>query len=922
MGSAEILTTDAIADLDAGAVLLAGTNRLARGLRHEYNRAMEEGGRTAWESPTVSTALSWLRELWQDELAFTDTGVGHRALLTKEQETAVWERVIREWCKRSERKLIQIEAAADSARSAYRLQYDWHLPEPTEKDHPVDDVRAFMGWKNDFDAWCGDNGWISESRLMESVAVAFRNSVLHPPPGVLLAGFEEVTPALEDLLQALSDVEVPVHRLESAPREASVRMAACRTPADEIAACVVWVRKQLEADPAQKLGIVVPDLGDRRAEIARVFEDVLSPESVLPGAQPGRHVNFSLGPPLSSYPVVASALNALKLLNGDIELNQLGSLLRSPFLGEGDAEAQKRALLDVSLRRFGERSVRIPWLIEVAGEQRNGRLDQSPRLASRLKRLQGFMKELPSKAGPTVWAQSFENALTILGWPGERMLDSAEHQARNRWSRLIDAFAGLEAMVPAMTLRTAIGRLRRMASATTFQPESAAAPVQILGLLEATGAQFDAIWVMGLTDTTLPGLPHTHPLLPSELQRARGLPHSTPERELEFALRRLRGLTSAAPEVILSYPQMDGDNENVASPLLNVYHVNEFDQAECRYPSYASRILDSVPEGGLEEVEDHQAPPLEPARRASGGSGPLTSQSACPFQAFARHRLHAERLEEPQDGLDARDRGGLVHNALQKLWEEIRDRDTLLGMSAETLEDLIKRVVDEAVNDLREKRPTTLTPTFSALQKRAIERLLAGWVEQETERSTFRVVETEKELREQQIGPLTIRRLVVDRIDELEEGGRVVVDYKTGRGKSRNAWRGERPDEPQLPLYATLTDGDVGGVVFANVKADKPGWSGLMRDDAVIKRDKAYPSGNSRSEWEALYPDWQALLAGWRRDLEALAEGFVAGDARVDPKNPRHTCTFCHLSAACRIAELTERADGALIGFMDPDNDE
>ena len=51
------------------------------------------------------------------------------------------------------------------------------------------------------------------------------------------------------------------------------------------------------------------------------------------------------------------------------------------------------------------------------------------------------------------------------------------------------------------------------------------------------------------------------------------------------------------------------------------------------------------------------------------------------------------------------------------------------------------------------------------------------------------------------------------------------------------------------------------------------------------------------------YPTWDELRASWQASLQALAEGFAAGDARVDPKRGLATCRQCDLQPLCRVHE-------------------
>ena len=126
-------------------------------------------------------------------------------------------------------------------------------------------------------------------------------------------------------------------------------------------------------------------------------------------------------------------------------------------------------------------------------------------------------------------------------------------------------------------------------------------------------------------------------------------------------------------------------------------------------------------------------------------------------------------------------------------------------------------------------------------------------------------------------------------MDRLAAGGHALIDYKTGRA-TPNDWLGERPDEPQLPLYAVTASEDVSAVAFAKLKHGEMRFSGFSYEKKVMPQVKQAQS-------------WQSLVEGWKKELEALARGFAAGDARVDPKRALKTCRNCDLQPLCRVYE-------------------
>jgi RecB family exonuclease len=191
---------------------------------------------------------------------------------------------------------------------------------------------------------------------------------------------------------------------------------------------------------------------------------------------------------------------------------------------------------------------------------------------------------------------------------------------------------------------------------------------------------------------------------------------------------------------------------------------------------------------------------------------------------------------------------------------------------------------------------------YVTMQRERLRRLLRPWLEHELMRPNFVVKQREEKAEDVQIGPLHLS-LRVDRVDETE-GGELVIDYKTGR-VSTGDWLSERPDAPQLPLYAVVSDATrLGGVAFARLRVGKDmGWKGFaQREGVLLKPDRLKTES------------FAAQVEEWRGVLTNLAEQFAAGEAEVRPKSYPKTCKYCGQRLLCRVVgdnlEETEEETG------------
>ena len=251
-------------------------------------------------------------------------------------------------------------------------------------------------------------------------------------------------------------------------------------------------------------------------------------------------------------------------------------------------------------------------------------------------------------------------------------------------------------------------------------------------------------------------------------------------------------------------------------------------------------------------------------------------------------------------------RGQLVHAALRAFWTEIEDLPALHGLAADTRQQAVAAAVDTALDELARQDRLALAPASRALEANCLAQTLDAWLSLEAEREAFRVVGREQAI-ELPIGGLTLKG-TIDRIDELEGGGSVLIDYKTGASSRSTHWLpAERMVDVQLPAYAVSMNPAPAAVTFARVRADSQGFSGLAEVGTGMP---GVPELAAAGKQWAESAHWRGLLDAWRSSLEGLAECFLAGQAAVAPRDGQ-VCRRCHLTALCRIHEraLVEEAD-------------
>ena len=866
-------------------LVLCATQRLARSLQLGVPDA-------AGCVLPASTIGGWLAKLF-DEALLRGHLSGAEAtvrVLTPLQERMVWRQIIAKALgKDGAAALFDLDGLAAAAQDAHALMTTWHLSagavQLSGQAGGADETARFLQWRHSFLRYCDQKAWRDGARQTAWQVEKITEGMGILPQEVALAGFDRFNPTERKLLDALDARGVTVSDWPRGRTAPEIRQVGVYADAEsEYRALAEWLRGKLAVNPAARLGVVVPDLAGARPLLSRILDEAIASEAFVPEqAQRARRYNVSLGRPLNSLPLVEVALSLLRLTtqNRRVEQAALGALLLAPYWSADGSEADGRALLDADARK------RLPAVLPLDRWLRFAEAQRAKGLAvgQTLRHLTMLQKAGAAGNGkklPGAWAAHFRSILRAADWPGERALSSHDYQAREAFFGVLDQLAGFDAIAGEQNVGEALALLNDACTEVLFQPKTEGTPpVQVLGLLEAAGESFDALWVSGMLANAWPPPARPNPLLPAALQRVVGTPNASPEVQLVFASGVHQRFLQAAPEVVFSWPNKDGERELQPSPLLDA-----LDAGPCSVvaPLPAIEQARRAAASATETLPDALAPAVLDASHLKGGTALLKAQAICPASAFYQFRLGANALEAPVDGLDPRARGSLLHLVLEHFWRG-RGSAEVRAWSDEERRAAICAAVDAGLLDFEtgsDGRPDNKLPArFRSIETQRLRRLLDSWLKLDLSRDEdFLVVGCEQKYELSLDGIQAT--VVIDRIDELGNGQRLVIDYKTGAKVDAKSWAADRITEPQLPIYAAfaVNPHPLAGAVFAQVRSDKIGFVGLTQSAGLLPKVKSFDEARKRYP-ETQFPDWPSVTTHWRESLLAIAGEIRAGDAAV-----------------------------------------
>ncbi|HKU57317.1 MAG TPA: PD-(D/E)XK nuclease family protein [Gaiellaceae bacterium] len=673
---------------------------------------------------------------------------------------------------------------------------------------------------------------------------------------------------------------------------------------------------------SEQIGIVVPGYDRIRGAIETVLGSLGIPYAVDGELR------------LTQTPLVHALAALLRFAWGGGTRTDLFGYLRSPFSG------LERRSVDFVEGRLRGRAVQAPErVVEEAERLRGASLPA--------------LDELRQAADPVAAVRELAERMLRDAYGLERppadaasRLDLRAYEALRRLLDELEGWLGLSGELSREDVLAAVER-----AALPRRAGDDAGCVAVVDLRRARTRRFDAVFVLGLEEGSMPRRGGGSPFLDDEMRRTLDASGARLERPDPVATDRYlfyTACTRASQRLYLVREAADDDGSpREASPFWHdvqaLFDGEDVRRWTRRRPlSALTWPLDEAPTErerlrALAEIAAHDRPEAEALARANGWErrleralgafrrptrlthplvleqlGSRTSFAVTELERFAdcSSAWFVDRFLDPKTidaEPDAKQRGSVAHNALYRFFSRIPAElgvEKLEPQHVEAATGLMRRCLDEAIAGVR----MDLTEMQERELDQTLWRDLSAFVEEECESElalvprrfevSFGSERAAPELqRGLELGPGLTLSGKIDRIDVDPFGARgIVQDYKSGKS-AHSAREIESELRLQIPLYMLVLRDLVGleplgGLYRPLAGARKP--RGLVRGSEA----ETLPGYVSHDYLEE--EDFWGVVESARGTATALAERIRTGDVRHDPLGGECP-SWCDLWSICRI---------------------
>ncbi|PCI71287.1 MAG: hypothetical protein COB38_06085 [Gammaproteobacteria bacterium] len=904
----------------------------------------------------ILSFTQWQNELWI-ELSFL-----------KDLPKPISKQLLKSWiedliAKEPDWNLTNESGVANKVVEAFQNLIAWDLPLNDIKDENLSleifdsqmklEVSCFIKWIEQYEKIAESKSVICSFEKLKYISnrleLLYRknsDNVLSNkslPKKMLLVGFNQFTPLEKKFFSRLQELDVEIEYYNYKKTVQKSNVIEFNSFDDEINYAARTAKQIVEAEGEGNVAVVVNQLSDNLTDVYAAFSQAFQPEENKPWVKLGKPLyNVSAGFSIADQSIVKAGSLLLNFRKGRVTLEELHFIKNTHYFPWNKQNSVTKYFLH-KLCLKGRKEYKVKYILSEiekfeCGQQKCLELesDQSENKVTEHKTLSlSILRERieslgnkPSKNDSIKnYQKNWKETLKLWQW-GTRLdevsINDTENKICNLYVELINETTEINNLFNTVNEKTALQYLNQLATKKSFQLPSDRSRVHVLGVLEATGLQFDHLILVGFNSVNWPVNNKPNPFLPSALQRELKMPGGSPEREYEYTKSLSDILINSSDDLLVTSSDENSDAKQTVSIFFSDLSLDD----KCLDNDFSKQLDNSKYASSITNYEwiSNSNFTVEKGR-LHGGTSFLSRYASCPFSGFLAHYLKVTSFESVESGIDARQRGVWLHDTMQLIWEQLKTKQNLLALDDTELIKVIDEKLQSKLNEIKSILLLSANEAIILLEKEKLSLLIYEWMLIEKDRNDFLVKSLEKEVALKLQGINFTFRL--DRVDLTGSGKLEIIDYKTGK-VAVNDWFSVRPTEAQMPAYMLAFENDeISAIDYARVKKGEVAQVGLNFEvNSISKQESEYKESefedivkferslNTNNEVEFKQSklkeksvnvggkfDREELKLQWQKTLDRIAYGISEGFTPVSPKDVNQSCTYCEYRSICRIDE-------------------
>ena len=835
--------------------------------------------------PSIYSINHWLKKEYMEFCMVGSINESY-SILNGIEEKILWEKIIKKDLKEKKIQKKQIENIIAKVISADSRIREYKINNSELKDHEFNiEEKEFNKWLDQFKNHCHQKKLLSRLNFIEFFIEKQVELNIVNNQELMLVGFDDKKPLYEELISVLTEKnKVKEYRSKEEKRK-RLQEIECENVEDEIKEITQWVKQ----NPKKKLLIISPALNKYQIKLQNELDRQIQPD-IYNEYNKNNIYNSNLQRPLSNEPIITAAINLLKLNNANQTNPKLfyESLIFNNWIDADGYNDREQFANYINDKKIPKISINLLIkLIKNDTKVKELNLDSLVNTLSLIKKNQTLWAK---KKGISEWitlTEQYWNEIKI-----SKINNLLLFEINNIYSLLksLNQIKNNQIIDHSITFEEYWEILFTQLSSSPAPKETDDSYIDINGFDENPIKKYDAIWLMNMNTTFCPGKTEFNPFISKKLQKKYHIFDEVYTKKIDEV--RLNRLKNFSADITVSYSSKDGESILFKTPG----YFEDFEELKTKKSSTKPK---EIKDHDIEEIEDHKAPEILGSEiSVSDGFQSLENYQICPAWAFYENRLHANSFQEDeQDEISKMARGNLIHELLENFWKQHKNSTNLVNMSEKVLQKNIDGLINKVMSTFKVSNPY-LTPSQIQLESNYFKNILSQWLSfEKTKRSRFSVIESEEKYKVN-IDRITFN-VKIDRIDEYEDGSRLLIDYKTGSEAAVSKWTKSPITSLQLPIYIIFTGiknisaAGIGYIHNENVKL--VGLSSYGQDPLDAKLKDCSLSKKDEGQW-------QYLIKSWHKDIHKLASGYLSGNAGVMYKKESEL-DYCAVKPLLRLAE-------------------